>query len=132
METSVKISSALLFSLMACISAFAGFQVWLTMTKDAMQDVTVFYGNTKQHVNATIQGKSFPILEVENQRILLGDSFSAMDIVTAHDIEDGDLSKHIEVYGEVNVQEKGEYALHYVVRNHYGLKSVRNIKVIVD
>lgn len=132
METSVKISSALLFSLMACISAFAGFQIWLTTTKASMQESTTFYADTKQTVNTSIQGKQFPILEVENQRILLGDSFSALDIVSARDIEDGDLHAKIDVYGEVDTNTKGEYVIHYIVRNHYGLKSEKRIKVIVD
>lgn len=132
METSVKISSALLFSLMACISAFVGFQIWLTTTKTSMQESTTFYADTKQTVNTSIQGKQFPILEVENQRILLGDSFSALDIVSARDIEDGDLHAKIDVYGEVDTNTKGEYVIHYIVRNHYGLKSEKRIKVIVD
>lgn len=132
METSVKISSALLFSLMACISAFVGFQIWLTTTKASMQESTIFYADTEQTVNTSIQGKQFPILEVENQRILLGDSFSALDIVSARDIEDGDLHAKIDVYGEVDTNTKGEYVIHYIVRNHYGLKSEKRIKVIVD
>lgn len=132
METSVKISSALLFSIMAFASAFLGFQVWMTTTKASMQDATSFYGIDKQKINTDIQGKAFPVLEVENQRILLGDSFSAMDIVHANDLEDGNLDDQIDVYGEVDNQIKGEYPLHYVVRNHYGLKSEKRIKVIVD
>lgn len=132
METSVKLSSTLLFSLMAFISAVAGFQIWLTTTKASMHNATTFYESSKQDVNKSILGKQFPVLEVENQRILLGDSFSAMDIVTASDTLDGDLHSKIQVFGEVDTHTKGEYPLHYVVRNHYGLKSEKKIKVIVD
>lgn len=132
MDTSLKISVPLLVSILICPIVFLMGQGWSQANTQYMKGATAFYQNQQLQVNASILHQSFPIIEVENQRVRQGQVFDSKKNVRAYDHTDGDISSRIEVFGEVNTKVKGVYVLRYVVRNSLGLKSVRHIQVLVD
>ncbi|SFB16609.1 glycosyl hydrolase family 18 protein [Clostridium frigidicarnis] len=75
---------------------------------------------------------SAPVLNgVSNKTITVGDSFNALDGVSAIDREDGDLTKSIKVSGEVNNKVSGTYKLVYSVTDSKGLTTTKERTVTV-
>ena len=132
MELSVKVSAGLLLALSAAMSASAQFVVWNDMTGDSLHDATDFYQEERIEVNPNLQEITFPQIAAENQRLALHEEYDALSWASAVDEQDGDISANISVYGYVNTAQKGTYDLRYVVRNSYGLKDSKQIRVIVD
>ncbi|MGL4736315.1 MAG: immunoglobulin-like domain-containing protein, partial [Cellulosilyticaceae bacterium] len=78
------------------------------------------------------QGNQAPVLSgVANQTINVGEAFDALAGITATDKEDGDLTAHIEVIGEVDITTPGEYTLTYSVTDGEGLTTTQTITVTV-
>ncbi|KJB86920.1 chitinase [Paenibacillus sp. E194] len=74
-----------------------------------------------------------PVLHgVTNLTLTVGDNFDKLAGVTATDAEDGDLTSHIAVTGEVNTNAAGKYELVYSVTDSQGLtvEKQRTITVI--
>lgn len=132
MELSVKTSTVLMITLLAAGSAVGEFALWKKTSHTSMNQATAFYQEEKVDVNTYVHGKEFPNINVENQRVRLQESFDPRSWVKIQDAQDGDITSAVEIYGNVDTSTKGEYELRYVVRNSYGLKSSKRIKVIVD
>ncbi len=58
---------------------------------------------------------------IQNTQITVGDSFNALDNITAQDIEDGDLTSSITIEGTVDTNTVGSYTLTYSVQDTQGL-----------
>lgn len=63
--------------------------------------------------------------------ILLGSTFDALAGVSAHDEEDGDLTAHISVSGQVDTQTVGRYTLTYQVSDSAGQQVTQSRNVTV-
>jgi len=63
----------------------------------------------------TPSSNSLPIITAENVKLRVGDSFNALDNVTANDKEDGDLTSKIIVSGTVDTSTIGNYKVIYKV-----------------
>ena len=74
-----------------------------------------------------------PIIELAALELPKGvnlDRVDWLEHVKASDENDGDLSEQVTVfYGEVQPDEIGEYPVYYMVRNHYGKQTTKQIKV---
>ncbi len=132
MEVSSKVSAGLMFTLMACTGALAQFLVWQDTTHSSFHEAMDFYREEKVDVNDHIKDIAYPTIQAVNQRIALHEEFDPSTWAQAHDAQDGDITEALDVYGNVDNTQKGEYELRYVVRNSYGLKSTKHMKVIVD
>ena len=88
--------------------------------------------NTQLHINQNLLEHSFPQIIAQNQRIQQGSSYQIKEHVRAIDHLDGDISDKLEFYGQVNPTKKGVYTVRCVVRNSFGMKSVKHIQVLVD
>lgn len=132
MELSIKNTSVFLIALLAFTLSIAGFQTWKQVNKTAMQDATSQYATSKINVNESIQGIQHPQIQVENQHVRLNTTFDALSCVQVQDPQDGNISAHVEAFGEVDTTKAGEYVVRYAVRNSFGLKAVKTIKVLVD
>ena len=89
-------------------------------------------GQPQLALHETILAKSYPLIEAQNIRIHQGASFRIQDHVRAIDHQDGDISAALSFYGKVDTAHTGVYTIRCVVRNSYGLKSVKHIQVLVD
>lgn len=74
-----------------------------------------------------------PVIQgVKDITITVGDAFDAMAGVSAYDKEDGIITEHIVVEGEVDPNTEGEYTLTYTVSDSEGLTTTVLRKVIVE
>lgn len=73
-----------------------------------------------------------PIINADDQILLINETFNPLDEVTAYDSEDGDLTKKIKVKSNnVNTKIIGEYQVVYEVTDSKGLKTTKTITVNV-
>lgn len=69
--------------------------------------------------------ESYPVLKgVNNKDIFLGQSFDALEGVSANDKDDGDITSKIEVSGIVDTSKVGEYELTYKVVNSKNVETI--------
>jgi len=132
MELSAKLVAGLVFALLACGGAVGQFFLWRENSCASMQDATQYYQDHKVDVNNYIHGIEFPKIYAENHRIALHEPVDLLAWAHAEDAQDGDISDRINVYGTVDNTTRGAYEVHYSVRNSYGLKATKKIKVVVD
>ena len=71
------------------------------------------------------------ILGVADKQLLIGDSFSPLDGITATDKEDGDLTNKIIVSGSVDTTKAGTYTITYAVTDSKGGSAIAYSKVTV-
>ena len=75
---------------------------------------------------------SKPVINVENKILKVGDNFDPINIVTAIDNEDGDITKYIKVIeNTVNTSKSGIYKVVYEVQDSKGAKTTKAITVTV-
>lgn len=132
MDTSLKVSVPLLLSMALCSVMLLCVGLWNKANTQYTMVSTNFFNAQQLQVNEKILHQSYPIIEVENQRIKQGQVFDGKKHARAYDHKDGDLRDQLEYYGNVDTKQKGIYIVRYVVRNRFGLKSVRHIQVVVD
>ncbi|GAB6168189.1 hypothetical protein JCM1393_06490 [Clostridium carnis] len=72
-----------------------------------------------------------PVIEADNKVININDNFDKMVGVKAIDKEDGDITKKVEVTGEVNTKEAGKYNLTYKVLDEDLNEVSKTIEVVV-
>lgn len=94
-----------------------------------------YSGNATIHIN-WVDPKE-PVIEAQDQTILVGESFKPEDFATAYDQQDDgsartDLTSNIEVLSNtVDSSKPGKYTVSYSVTNAYGLQSTKTITVTV-
>lgn len=130
MENSLKITTPIIIIIIIMSVFLATFSGWLVTTKTYMDKSLI--SNEQIDINANIKNEVFPTISAKNMRIKQGTNFNIKDHVSATDNKDGDISSKIIFYGTVNTNVKGLYEIRCVVRNSYGLKTVKTIQVIVD
>ncbi|MBC1290936.1 immunoglobulin-like domain-containing protein [Listeria booriae] len=73
-----------------------------------------------------------PVINAEDKTIKVGDTFDPKEGVTAHDAEDGNLTKDIKILkNEVNPNVPGVYEVEYSVTDSDGNTTTKTIKVTV-
>ncbi|WP_346934831.1 cell wall-binding repeat-containing protein [Clostridium sp.] len=72
-------------------------------------------GDTISNNGITPSTNTLPVITAENVKLRVGDSFNALDSVTANDKEDGDLTSKIIVSGTVDTSTIGNYKVIYKV-----------------
>ncbi|WP_346913707.1 cell wall-binding repeat-containing protein [Clostridium sp.] len=72
-------------------------------------------GDTISNNGITPSTNTLPVITAENVKLRVGDSFNALDNVTANDKEDGDLTSKIIVSGTVDTSTIGNYKVIYKV-----------------
>lgn len=132
MELSVKVTTALLLSMLSLGGVIKGFQVWKEQSTTSMQEHSMLYPQEVQSLHTEIKGKEFPSINAHDIYLRQFSTFQPMEYVSANDPIAGDITPRIEVYGDVDTSMKGEYQIRYVVRNDFGLKTTKYMKVIVD
>lgn len=132
MNISIRESVLMIIASISIGISIAGFMVWQSTAKAVITNATTSYQHDMVEVNNSIAGIDYPVITANNQRILLNAEYDPMTWVQAQDSIDGDITDQIAVYGEINNQVKGDYEIRYVVRNSYGLKTTKRIRIIVD
>lgn len=73
-----------------------------------------------------------PTITAEDKSLTVGDTFNALDGVTASDKEDGDITKNIEVISNnVDTSKAGTYEVTYKVADSQGASAAKTIKITV-
>ncbi|WP_185555556.1 immunoglobulin-like domain-containing protein [Listeria booriae] len=95
--------------------------------------VTDSDGNTTtKTIKVTVKSNEKPVINAEDKTIQVGDTFDPKEGVTAHDAEDGDLTKDIKILkNEVNPNVPGVYEVEYSVTDSDGNTTTKTIKVTV-
>lgn len=95
--------------------------------------VTDSDGNTTtKTIKVTVRSNEKPVINAEDKTIEVGDKFDPKEGVTAHDAEDGDLTKDIKILkNEVNPNVPGVYEVEYAVTDSDGNTTTKTIKVTV-
>lgn len=63
-----------------------------------------------------VTGNNDPVIYAKDRTIIAGTSFDPLENVTASDIEDGDLTSHIQIISnDVNTKKEGVYSVTYAV-----------------
>lgn len=132
MELAPKTATSIMISVLSASIIMGGFQVFRQTTGTSMENATTVISQENLDVNESIRGKQYPVIVAENQRITLNFPFDPKSYVSATDPQNGTITNKVESYHDVDVTTKGTYEVRYVVRNSYGLKTVKKIKVIVD
>jgi Leucine-rich repeat (LRR) protein len=74
----------------------------------------------------------YPKISAENKALKIGDTFNPLEGVTAHDKEDGDITKYIKVIkNNVDINKVGKYKVTYQVADSKGATATKTISVIV-
>lgn len=132
MELAPKTASSIALAIL-CISIGLGMTgIYKANTKQSLMDATAFYDDGVQDINSAIRGKEYPVITAENQRIELHEAFDPKTWVNAQDIQDGDITSHVDWYGVIDNTVKGDYEIRYSVRNSFGMRTEKKIRVIVD
>ena len=71
--------------------------------------------------------KSKPVIKgIKNEEeitVVLGSEWDPLDILTAEDEEDGDLTSEIKITGEYNLNQQGRYTITASVKDSKGLEA---------
>lgn len=108
------------------------FTTWIHTNRKVMNTATENMKVQNIEIHKELANKSFPVIKGNNIRIKKGASFTPSTYISALDIQDGDISNRINIYGEVDTSKKGVYKIKCVVKNSYGLKTTKYIQVLVD
>ncbi|MEG1638757.1 MAG: DUF5011 domain-containing protein, partial [Erysipelotrichaceae bacterium] len=117
--------------LIAITLSLGSVAVWF-VSNNLIWDKTLKVDKQELNVNEKLLMKEYPVISAENRRIKIGSSFNPKSIIKVNDIQDGDISNQVQTYGKIDTNQKGIYQLRIVAINSYGLKSIKNIQVIVD
>lgn len=132
MELTARASGLLVLTLLTFLIGASSIPLFINRTGSNMEKATSFYDQNIQDINATVRGKQFPVITAKNQRIKLNETFDPKTWVKVTDPQDGTITNRVEVFGTINNKKKGDYEIRYSVRNSYGLKTEKKIRVIVD
>lgn len=132
MEISSRTAALLLLTLLTLSIGIISIPVFITQTGTNMEVASDFYADPSHDINTSIANKEFPVITAENQRIALNEEYDPMNWVSVLDAQDGDITSNVNVYGEVDNATKGDYEIRYSIRNSYGLRSTKKIRIIVD
>lgn len=132
MEISLRQTMKVIPILIGILLSLTAFSGWLITNKENWNSSINGMEKQQLDINKTLQGKSFPVIECKNMRVKIGKYYDPKTNIKVLDNQDGNISDQVQIYGSVDINTKGVYKLRVVAVNSYGLKSVKNIQVIVD
>ena len=84
-------------------------------------------------INVVVKENSAPVINANDVTLKVGDTFNAMNNVTASDVEDGDLTSKIKVTtNNVDTKVVGIYKVIYSVTDSRNKTTTKEIKVVVE
>ena len=90
----------------------------------ATKTITVIVNPKMEEIN------SIPVINAEDKTLTVGDEFNPLDIITAEDKEDGDITKDIKVVkNNVDVNTPGTYEVTYEITDSQGAKANKTITI---
>lgn len=132
MDNSVKITVPLLTTILVFFICMGMFTGWFASNRSFMESSLKTGTKTQLNVNANLLNRAYPKIQGNNIRIKKGKDLNIKEHIKAIDDIDGDITASMNIYGIVNLNNKGIYKVRCVVRNSAGLKTVRYIQIVVD
>lgn len=132
MEITSRTAALLMIALLSITLCVVSLPIFTERTGNNMEAATAYYDDPNHDINDVVRGKAFPVITAENQRIRLNQNFDPKAWVKVNDPQDGNITSRVQVFGSIDNTKKGDYEIRYSVRNSYGLKTVKKIRVIVD
>ncbi|WP_128524396.1 immunoglobulin-like domain-containing protein, partial [Lacticaseibacillus paracasei] len=93
--------------------------------------VTDSAGQTTSAKRVITVANDLPVISADDQTIEVGTSFDPVVNVTASDVQDGDLTKDVNVTGNVDTTKLGTSQLTYSVSDHDGGQTTKTINITV-
>ncbi|MFQ6861837.1 MAG: immunoglobulin-like domain-containing protein [Beduini sp.] len=125
MDLSIKHASQLALYIVLCTLFLYSFaQFLLQMNNRPMLAVNEF-------ITPDIQYSAISI-NADKIALKLNEEYDLKDFVTATDEIEGDISKKVEIYDNINIKEKGYYKVRFAVKNSYGQWADKIVDVRVD
>ena len=84
------------------------------------------------NTNEQIESLPRPSIEVEAIKLTLNQTYNLLDYVKASDLNDGDISKKVKVYNNIEIDKRGIYKTRFVVENSNHMVTEKIVKVRVD
>ena len=84
------------------------------------------------NTNEQIESLPRPSIEVEAIKLILNQTYNLLDYVKASDLNDGDISKKVKVYNNIEIDKRGIYKARFVVENSNHMVTEKIVKVRVD
>lgn len=84
------------------------------------------------NTNEQIENLPRPSIEVEAIKLTLNQTYNLLDYVKASDLNDGDISKKVKVYNNIEIDKRGIYKARFVVENSNHMVTEKIVKVRVD
>lgn len=84
------------------------------------------------NTNEQIESLPRPSIEVEAIKLTLNQTYNLLDYVKASDLSDGDISKKVKVYNNIEIDKRGIYKARFVVENSNHMVTGKIVKVRVD
>ncbi|MBS5114366.1 MAG: DUF5011 domain-containing protein [Erysipelotrichaceae bacterium] len=84
------------------------------------------------NTNEQIESLPRPSIEVEAIKLTLNQTYNLLDYVKASDLSDGDISKKVKVYNNIEIDKRGIYKARFVVENSNHMVTEKIVKVRVD
>lgn len=84
------------------------------------------------NTNEQIESLPRPSIEVEAIKLTLNQTYNLLDYVKASDLNDGDISKKVKVYNNIEIDKRGIYKARFVVENSNHMVTEKIVKVRVD
>lgn len=109
--------------------SFIGFlSIALDKNKEIIKDESIkVVGN-----NEVLKQTNKPTFDCKTNKVTKGTYFNPQSYVHAKDGSGKDITKEMEVFGNIDTGQKGSYDIRYTVRDQYGIFSAATFTFIVD
>lgn len=131
MDITSKIVAQLILVLVVISVLIGSVTTWF-VTNEMYMNNSLKIASVKQlDVNKELMSKEYPKIQAKNLRVKYKSNFNISSYVTATN-NGVNISNKLKFYGNVDTYIRGIYVVRCVVINDLGLKTVKNIQVVVD
>ncbi|WP_041138040.1 immunoglobulin-like domain-containing protein [Beduini massiliensis] len=125
MDFSIKQASQLALYIVLCTLFLYGFTQFLLQMNNRPTLTT------NEFITPDIQYSALSI-HADKIALKLNEDYDLKSFVLATDEIDGDISKNVEIYDNINIKEKGYYKVRFAVKNSNGQWADKIVDVRVD